>query len=114
MTYTCPDCNITYEVAPKWCGCSPYPQSEDSYILQSEDPWKYHLIARGQYDSFMGILADRKGKTVDELTREEQDRGKGYMLVCEIAGSAPDEVHQMILIADLTEEEYLEFVGMCG
>ncbi len=105
---------MTYEVAPKWCGCSPYPQSEDSYILQSEDPWKYHLIAPGQYDSFMGILADRKGKTVDELTREEQDRGKGYMLVCEIAGSAPDEVHQMILIADLTEEEYLEFAGMCG
>jgi len=36
------------------------------------------------------------------------------MLVCEIAGSAPDEVHQMILIADLTEEECLGFGGMCS
>ena len=40
----------------------PYPQSEDTYILQSEYPWKYHLITREQYYSFMGILADSKGK----------------------------------------------------
>ena len=114
MTYTCPDCNKTYEAAPKWCGCTPYPQSEDSYILQSEDPWKYHLITREQYDSFMTILADRKGKTVDELTREVQDRGKGHMLVCEINESTPGEINLVNLIADLTEEEYLEFEGMCS
>ncbi|HUV82029.1 MAG TPA: hypothetical protein VMW53_02975 [archaeon] len=36
---------------------------------------------------------------VDELTRvEEQDRGKGYMLVCEIDGSTPGEVHQVNLM----------------
>ena len=114
MTYTCPDCNRTYEVPPKWCGCTPYPQSQDNYILQSEDPWKYHLISREQYDSFMGVLAVKKGKTVDELTRiEEQDRGKGYMLVCEIDESTPGEINQVILITDLTEEEYLEFAEMC-
>ena len=74
MTYTYPDCNRTYEVAPKWCGCSPYPQSEDAYTLRSEEPWNYHLIARGQYDSFMKILADRKRKTADELTRTEEHK----------------------------------------
>ncbi|NOR48005.1 MAG: hypothetical protein GQ533_08170 [Methanosarcinaceae archaeon] len=34
--------------------------------------------------------------------------------VCEIAGSMPGGIHQVILIADLIEEEYLEFAGMCG
>jgi hypothetical protein len=63
----------------------------------------------------MTILADRKGKTVDEITRiEKQDRGKGYMLVCEIAVSTPDEIDQVDLVADLIEEEYLEFADMCG
>jgi hypothetical protein len=32
----------------------------------------------------------------------------------EITESTPDEIHQVNLIADLTEEEYLEFAGMCG
>ena len=36
------------------------------------------------------------------------------MLVCEITKSTPGEIKQVDLIADLTEEEYLEFEGMCG
>ncbi len=36
------------------------------------------------------------------------------MLPPKITGSTPDETHQLNLIADLTEEEYLEFAGMCG
>lgn len=113
MTYVCPECNRTYEVPPKWCGCTPYPRPEDTYILQSEEPWKYHFLTREQYDSFMEILAQRKGKTEDELTRVvEQDRGEGYMLVCEIDESTPGEMHQVNVIADLTEEEYLEFAGV--
>ena len=36
------------------------------------------------------------------------------MLICEIAESTPGEIDQVNLIADLTEEEYLEFEGMCG
>jgi len=31
-----------------------------------------------------------------------------------ITGSTPDEIHQMNLIPDLTEEEYFGFAGMCG
>ncbi|MCL7411192.1 MAG: hypothetical protein M8350_05210 [Methanosarcinaceae archaeon] len=31
-----------------------------------------------------------------------------------ITDSTPAEVYQVNLIADLTEEEYLEFAGMCG
>ena len=36
------------------------------------------------------------------------------MLICEIAGSMPGEIDQVNLIADLTEEEYFEFAGMCS
>jgi hypothetical protein len=39
---------------------------------------------------------------------------KNRMPVCEIAGSTPGGIHQINLIADLTEEEYLEFAGMCS
>lgn len=28
--------------------------------------------------------------------------------------STPGEIHQVDLVADLAEEEYLEFAGMCG
>ena len=63
----------------------------------------------------MGILAGRRSETIDELTRVEgPDRGKGYMLVCEIDESTPGEMHQMNVIADLTEEEYLEFARICN
>jgi hypothetical protein len=73
----------------------PYPQSEDTYILQSEYPWKYHIITREQYDSFMKVLADSKGKTVDELTRtEEQAKNKEHMPAFKIAESTPG-VHQV-------------------
>ena len=51
---------------------------------------------------------------VEEMTRvEEQDKNKGYILAYEIDESMPDEIHQVKLIADLTEEEYLGFEGMC-
>ena len=50
--------------------------------------------------------------------RPNKDQGaakiKEHMLVPKIAGSTPGEIHQINLIADLTEEEYLEFAGMCG
>ena len=51
----------------------------------------------------MRTLADRKGKKIKE-----------HMLVPKIAGSTPGEIHQINLIADLTEEEYLEFEVMCS
>jgi len=35
------------------------------------------------------------------------------MLPPKITDSTPGEAHQMNLIADLTEEKYLEFAGMC-
>ena len=63
----------------------------------------------------MKILVDRKGKTVDEMTRiKEKKKSKEHMPVSKIDESTPDKTHQINLIADLTEEEYLEFAGMCG
>ena len=63
----------------------------------------------------MKTLAGRKRKTVDELTRTEgQVKNKGHMPASKIDNSTPDETHQVNLIADLTEEEYLEFAGMCS
>ena len=62
----------------------------------------------------MRILAGRKGKTADELTRiEEQDKNKAHMLVRKITGSTPGEgeIHQKNLIPDLTEEKYLELTA---
>ena len=56
-----------------------------------------------------------KRKTPDQPTMtKEQQKTKGHMLPSKITGSMPDEIDQGDLIADLTEEEYLEFAGMCG
>jgi hypothetical protein len=40
--------------------------------------------------------------------------GKGHMPPSKITDSTPSNTHQKNLIPDLTEEEYLEFAGMCG
>jgi len=40
--------------------------------------------------------------------------GKEHIPPPKITDSPPDEIDQVDLIADLTEEEYLEFAGMCG
>lgn len=51
------------------------------------------------------MLADRKEKTANELTKVEgQDKTKEHMPTCEIDESTPGEIHQVNLIADLTEK----------
>ena len=62
----------------------------------------------------MKALADRKEKTADELTLTKQQKNKAHTPISKITNSTPDEMDQVDLIADLTEEEYLEFAGMCG
>ena len=61
----------------------------------------------------MKISVNRKIKTTDKLTKiKEQQKNP----TCRhLKSPTPRRLrHQVDLIPDLTEEEYLEFEGMCG
>jgi len=48
------------------------------------------------------------------LSVKAEKKSKTHILPPKITDSTPGEVYQVNLVADLTEEEYLEFEGMCG